>query len=309
MGSPFDRIYHRGAEDLSFLPRDSITLTVTSPPYWNAIDYDRHTDNPDQDYRTRSYSRGGHSYMDYIDWLGDILGQVLSRTVPGGFLAVVIGTVLLDGRHYPVPMDLTSTLSRKGWEFWQDILWNKVTGGVKRAGQYIQRPYPGYYRPNIMTEYILVFRKPGDPMYRSRTRDEKMEAARPINRLFTSEIANNVWHIAPVPPRQLDHPCPFPEEIPHRLVHLYSYPGDVVMDPFCGSGQTTKVARHLGRRYVGLDIEERYVEYSRGRLNEPLSVREMQLISRMEKIHIDEPRAGAHDGKRGATRHGSGRRG
>ncbi len=107
--------------------------------------------------------------------------EVLRVTKPGGFCAIVIGTVLLNGRHYPVPFDLIARLSRSGWEFHQDIVWHKCTAGVKRAGVTIQKPYPGYYYPNIMTEYILIFRKPGDPIYKQADR-----ATRRTNRLFRS---------------------------------------------------------------------------------------------------------------------------
>lgn len=184
---------------------------------------------------------------------------------------------------------MVARLTRSGWEFHQDIIWHKCTAGVKRAGVAIQKPYPGYYYPNIMTEYILIFRKPGPPIYQHRTSEEKDLAAFSVNRLFTMDIANNVWHIAPVPPDHIDHPAPFPEEIPFRLITLYSYPNDLVLDPFAGSGQTLKVARWLNRRYVGYEIIEKYAELSRQRINEPLSLRPQQLVAVFEKIDLEEP--------------------
>ncbi len=103
------------------------------------------------------------------------------------------------------------------------------------------------------------------------------------------DIANNVWHIAPVPPDYIDHPAPFPEEIPFRLITLYSYPNDLVLDPFAGSGQTLKVARWLNRQYVGYEIIEKYVDLCRRRVNEPLSLRPQQLVAVFEKIDLEEP--------------------
>ncbi|MBI4567112.1 MAG: site-specific DNA-methyltransferase [Planctomycetes bacterium] len=280
------RVIHGTCEDLSALGDGEVTLTVTSPPYWNAIDYDRHAVDSTQWYRTRRYADAGRGYEEYLAKMTGIFSGVLAKTRPGGFLAVVIGTLLLDGKHFPVPFDLTSRLVQSGWRFHQDIIWNKVTGGVKRAGVFIQKPFPGYYYPNIMTEYILLFRRDGEPLYRGRSRKD-MEAARnPINQLFTCDIANSVWHVAPVPPGHIDHPCPFPEEIPARLASLYSYPGDLVLDPFCGSGQTLKVARALGRRHAGYDVVEKYVDLSRARLDEPLALRAEQLAPRMDKIAI-----------------------
>jgi site-specific DNA-methyltransferase (adenine-specific) len=227
-----------------------------------------------------------------------IFNEVRRVTKPGGFCAVVIGTVLLKSKHYPVPFDTVSRLVQSGWEFHQDIIWHKCTAGIKRAGVTIQKPYPGYCYPNIMTEYILVFRKPGEPIYQHRTATQKTDAEYPINRVFTMDVANNVWHIAPVPPDVIDHPCPFPEEIPFRLITMYSYPGELVLDPFAGSGQTLKVANALNRNYVGYETTERYLELCKRRISEPLSIRDKQLIAVFEKIPFDEPITGARSGNR-----------
>jgi site-specific DNA-methyltransferase (adenine-specific) len=282
-------IHHHSCETMSELKADSVALTVTSPPYWNAIDYDIHAANKTEHYRTRAYALGYADYTDYLDWLERVFTEVWRVTKPGGFCAIVIGTVLLNGQHYPVPFDLIARLTQSGWLFHQDIIWHKCTAGVKRAGVTIQKPYPGYYYPNIMTEYILVFRKPGEPIYKERSIEEKERSDYPINKLFTYDIANNVWHIAPVPPDQLDHPCPFPEEIPYRLIQLYSYQGELVLDPFAGSGQTTKVAKHLKRKFVGYETIEKYVQLATARLTEDLHIRPQQLIARFEKIDKDEP--------------------
>ncbi len=284
-----NRIYQHSCETMPELRDDRVALTVTSPPYWNAIDYDIHAANKAEHYRTRAYALGYADYTDYLDWLDRIFTEVLRVTKPGGFCAIVIGTVLLNGRHYPVPFDLITRLTQSGWLFHQDIIWHKCTAGVKRAGVTIQKPYPGYYYPNIMTEYILVFRKPGEPIYKTHSIEEKDRSSYPINKLFTYDIANNVWHIAPVPPDQLDHPCPFPEEIPYRLIQLYSYKGELILDPFTGSGQTTKVAKHLGRKFVGYETIEKYVQLAEARLAEDLHIRPQQLIARFEKIGVDEP--------------------
>lgn len=290
-------IYHKSCEDLSEIEDDEVALTVTSPPYWNAIDYHRHAEDPGQWYRTREYEASGREYEDYIEWLGGIFKGLLRKTRPGGFCAIVVGTVLLKGRHFPVPFDLTARMTQAGWLFHQDFIWHKVTGGVRRAGTFIQKPYPGYFYPNQMTEYILVFRRPGPAIYRGRSKAEKASAKVEIDRLFTMEIANNIWNIAPVPPGHLEHPCPFPEEIPYRLITLYSYPGDLVLDPFAGSGQTLKVAFALGRRAIGYETVERYVEYAQGRLFEPLHLREGQLVAKFEKVPLGTPRLDKRKGE------------
>ncbi len=284
-------IYEKSCENMAEVPDNSVALTVTSPPYWNAIDYDIHATNKQAFYRTRKYANGYESYQDYLDWLGKVFREVFRVTKPGGLCAVVIGTVLLEGKLFPVPFDFTAQMTREenGWVFYQDFIWHKCTAGVKRAGVSIQKPHPGYFYPNIMNEYILVFQKPGPKIYEGRTEEEKEAARYPINRLFTLDIANNIWHIAPVPPDVIDHPAPFPEEIPYRLITLYSYPDDLVLDPFLGSGQTTKVAHHLGRQAVGYEIIPKYARLARARLNEPLSLRTQQLVAIFDKIDIDEP--------------------
>ncbi|HRJ55452.1 MAG TPA: site-specific DNA-methyltransferase [Anaerolineales bacterium] len=293
-----NKIFMHSCEEMPELKTNSVALTVTSPPYWNAIDYDIHANDKSKHYRTRAYAEGYTEYEEYLNWLQSIFSEVFRVTKPGGFCAVVIGTVLQKGRHYPVPFDAITRMARIGWEFHQDIIWHKCTGGVKRAGVTIQKPYPGYYYPNIMTEYILVFKKPGEAIYKNTPEAKKKKSAYPINRVFTMDIANNVWHIAPVPPDHLDHPCPYPEEIPQRLISLYSYQGDLVLDPFAGSGQTLKVAKHLKRKYVGYEIIKKYVDLTEKRLTEPLSLREYQLIATFDKVQKDEPLGGGKRSKK-----------
>lgn len=276
-----DRLFHKSCERMDEIADGSVDLVVTSPPYWNAIDYEQHVSDPEKWYRTRR----GEPYEEYLDWLKTCFAETFRKQKPGGFCAVVIGTVLFNGRQYPVPQHLVVLMEEIGYEFHQEIVWHKVTGGVKRAGVTIQHPYPGYYHPNIMTESILVFRKPGPKIYEGRSQAEKERNRINIDTIFTNEIANDVWHIAPVPPNYLPHPCPFPEEIPYRLILLYSYIGDLVLDPFLGIGTTAKVAKALGRHYAGYEVQEKYLAVASERLDEPLHLRE-QLIARFEKVPV-----------------------
>jgi DNA modification methylase len=167
------------------------------------------------------------------------------------------------------------------WQLHEEIIWHKVTGGTNRYGSFVINPYPKYYRANIMHEFILILRK-GD-VNSGRTRRSKALPA--THEEWTKEIANSVWHIAPVPPGYIDHPCPYPEEIPYRLMKLYSYENDIVLDPFNGSGQTTKVAHHFGRRYLGIDLVKEYVHLARSRIeHEPIHIRDEVLIANWKKI-------------------------
>jgi site-specific DNA-methyltransferase (adenine-specific) len=299
-----NRLFLHSCESMPELADNTVALTVTSPPYWNAIDYDVHTSTRGANYRPRQ----DEDYAAYLDFLRRCFKEVLRVHRDGSFCAVVIGTVLLDGVHTPLPFHFTSLMEEIGWRFHQDIVWYKCTGGVKRAGSTIQNPYPGYYYPNIMTEYILIFRrgqrtsrrklasasirssarKSGERRLRSRisarrTARQKQDSRIPLDSIFTREIANNIWHIAPVPPGQYDHPCPFPEEIPYRLIQLYSYKDDLVLDPFAGIGTTLKVAESLARLWVGYEIKQHYVDIALKRIHEPLRLRK-QLICKFDKL-------------------------
>ena len=251
---------------------NSVALTITSPPYWNAIDYNIHAKDSKAWHREREYTSFGDTYEEYLKNIEKVFKEVLRTTITGGFCVIVVGTILYKGKHYATPMAITERMQKIGWLFHQDIVWNKVTGGVRRAGSYIQHPYAGYYYPNIMTEYVLVFRKEG-AVRRGNTKGVA------IDELFTRDIANNVWHIAPVPPRTINHPCPYPEELARRILLLYSQEHDIILDPFLGSGQTALVAVEFNRECIGYDIELEYLLLSQKRISNPPSKRKYNLYN------------------------------
>ncbi|MXX98790.1 MAG: site-specific DNA-methyltransferase [Gammaproteobacteria bacterium] len=271
------RFYNKSSFKMGQCADESIALTITSPPYWNAVDYDIHATNGKDWYRNREYTEFGKTYSGWLANIKKVFKEVYRVTIDGGFCAVVIGTILHKGKHYPAPYDLSRILQDCNFEFHQDIIWNKVTGGIKRAGVFIQHPQAGYYYPNIMTEYILVFRKG-----KVSRRDKRK--AMPIDDVFKRDIANNIWHIAPVPPNTIDHPCPYPSELVRRLVLLYSQKDDEILDPFLGSGQTALAALEHGRRIVGYDIEKSYIDLTLKRITTPLRRRKYNLIARFDKV-------------------------
>lgn len=267
-------------EVLQKLPANSVQLTITSPPYRNAIDYDMHASGKGGYYRGKLNVDTG----DYLEDMNEIFGDKVYRvTKEGGYCCIVIANEVVNGTIMPLPHMLLSRLVQPfgKWQLHEEIIWHKVTGGTNRYGSFVINPYPKYYRANIMHEFILILRK-GD-VNAGRTR--RMEVLPATHEEWTKEIANSVWHIAPVPPGYIDHPCPFPEEIPYRLMRLYSYENDIILDPFNGSGQTTKVAAHFGRRYLGVDIVKQYVELAKMRIaSEPLHIRNEALIANWKKI-------------------------
>jgi len=259
------------SRDLSQIGKNKIALTVTSPPYHNAINYQEHQ-------VSENWYRGtlGISLDSWLDEMTQVFSQVYQVTKPGGLCCIVIGNEIIEEKNkLPLPALLLVELTKNeaGWKFFEEIIWNKVTGGKKRFRVTVQHPYPTYYYPNMMHEQIIILRKlPFD-----NKKDRKSRLL--INDLMKKEVANSVWHIAPVPPSyRRFHPAAFPEEIPYRLIQLYSNVGDLVLDPFVGSGQTTKMARFLKRKYIGIDKSAKYVKIALKRTVEPPALRKMQLV-------------------------------
>ncbi|MDE1826273.1 MAG: site-specific DNA-methyltransferase [Thaumarchaeota archaeon] len=259
------------SRDLSKISKNSVSLTVTSPPYHNAINYDEHQ-------TSKKWYRGtvGVSIEIWLEEMKQVFSQVYQVTKPGGYCCIVIGNEIIEGKvKLPLPAMLSVELTsdENSWKFFEEIIWNKVTGGKKRFRVTVQHPYPTYYYPNIMHEQIIILRK--EPFHNVKDKKSRLR----IDNIMKKEMANSVWHIAPVPPSYRKfHPAAFPEEIPYRLIQLYSNVGDLVLDPFTGSGQTPKMARFLKRKYIGVDKSEKYVKIATKRVMEPPLLREFQLV-------------------------------
>ncbi len=264
-------IINADSKDLSKIGKNKVMLTVTSPPYHNAINYNEHT-------TSKEWYRGtvGDSLESWLDEMKTVFSQVYQVTKPGGFCCIVIGNEIIEEKiKVPLPALLLVELTKTeiGWKFFEEIIWNKVTGGKKRFRVTVQHPYPTYYYPNIMHEQIIILRK--FPFHNVKNKKSKLT----IDDIMKKEIANSIWHIAPMPPSYRKfHPAAFPEEIPYRLIQLYSNVGDLILDPFVGSGQTTKMARFLKRKYIGVDKSAKYVKIAKKRTAGPPSLRKMQLI-------------------------------
>jgi len=273
----------------SFVKPNSVALTVTSPPYRNAINYEKHAHNSNERYRGEPV---WSSVEDYLKEMKTIFDQVYEVTVPGGYCAIVIGYEIVDAEIIPLPSLLIGKLLEdKKWKLREEIIWNKVTAGRNgtgnRFGVTVKNPYPTYYHANVMHEYIFVLSKGKvNPSVRKKKVGKRLKELQ-INEIMKREIANSIWNITPVPPGAIDHPCPFPEQIPWRLINLYSLSeDDVILDPFNGSGQTTKVAKHLNRHFIGVDIIPKYVELAKKRLNEPLHLSDLKYVKEWGKEEI-----------------------
>lgn len=227
---------------------DDVALTVTSPPYLDAIDYDE----IDGDYTQRD----GQAVDSWRTTIHPIFAALYDATIDGGYCAVVISDVSdQDGSYQPLTSHFAMLMESIGWNYHENITWAKPTGGSTRFGTLIQHPHPTYYYPNRQSEEIQIWVKGED---RTEKRDDHTIE---ITDVLKKEVANDVWHIPPVPHNRDDisHPCPFPTEIVDRLVRLYSYPGELVCDPMMGSGTTPYVASGLDRDSVGIEIRDEYV--------------------------------------------------
>lgn len=274
-----------------FIKSESIALTITSPPYRNAINYSQHVRNGVAKKSARFRGNVGLNTSEYFDEMEKIFSEVYKVTIPGGFCCIVIGDEADNGRLVPLPSYFISRLvkeknSGEGWKLRDVIIWNKVTAGRNGAGNrfgiFVQNPLPSYYRSNIMHEYIIILEKGPERRKIDKSSTKKLPLNRamkrqvalsiwdlPVDDAVQKESRKSVWDITPVPPRVIDHPAVFPEQIPWRLINLYSKEGDIILDPMNGSGQTTKVAHHLKRRFIGVDKRLPYVRLAKKRLKEP----------------------------------------
>ncbi|MGD0060574.1 MAG: site-specific DNA-methyltransferase [Verrucomicrobiia bacterium] len=249
------RLINGDARDLSFLPDKSVHLVVTSPPYWNLK---RYAENPDQ---------LGHikDYETFLAELAKVWTHVLRVLVPGGRLVCVVGDVCVArrnfGRHlvFPLHADICVLCRRLGFDNLNPIIWHKISNAVfeaNKTSKFLGKPYePNAIIKNDM-EFILMQRKPGG--YRQPTNGQR-EGSRLGKEDFDAWF-QQIWNITGASTKH--HPAPFPIELALRLVRMFSFTGDTVLDPFCGSGTTLVAALKTGRNSIGVDIEPEYCRMS-----------------------------------------------
>jgi DNA modification methylase len=227
---------------------ESIHFACFSPPYYNAP------------FDTPNMFENYDDFLSLISRVGKELKRVLA---PGRKCAWVVDDVRVDGILYPIVADTIKMMCGKGFSYRENIMWLKAEGYARfsrRSGHIKRHPLPTYYFPDNVKESILVFQKGelNNGGYSKTLKPEVIEASRIDVDRFNREAWNlNVWfipNVSPVKGRLEEGIAAFPEEIPNRLIQLYSYVGETVLDCFAGSGTTLKVARRLQRNSIGIEI-------------------------------------------------------
>jgi len=237
-----DRLYCKSSEAMDEAPDNSIHLMVTSPPYNVGKEYDDDL-----------------SLDEYLELLTSVFSQTHKKLVTGGRACINIANI---GRKPYIPLHamVTEIMLDLGFLMRGEIIWDKSAsaGGSCAWGSWMSASNPvlrDYH------EYILIFSKD------SYSKNKAQEKRDTIGHDEFIQWTQSVWRFPAVNAKRIGHPAPFPVELPHRLINLYTYEGDVVLDPFCGSGTTCIAAMNNNRHYIGYDIKKEYIELSEKRIS------------------------------------------
>jgi site-specific DNA-methyltransferase (adenine-specific) len=232
-------------ERMKEIPDESVHLVVTSPPYFNApFDYKDMFKNYDE-------------YLNLLDKVAKELFRVLKN---GRIVVLNIDDMLVNGEKFPIVADATKIFQSAGFRYRDRIIWKKPDGYLRisrRSGVFLQHPYPMYFYPDNLLESILIFQK-GKFNYSSVPKEVKEASKVDIKEFLDNKWYMTLWEMVNVLPNSSleKEIAAFPEELPYRIIKLFSYVGETVLDPFVGSGTTMKVARQLGRNSIGIEIKK-----------------------------------------------------
>jgi DNA modification methylase len=263
------------------LKNESVGLIVTSPPYWNIKDYGVSGQI--------GYSQTLHEYLKDLYRVWEECFRVLK---PGRRLCINIGDQfarsIIYGRYKIIPLhaEVISQCEKIGFDYMGAIIWQKkttmnTTGGAVVMGSY---PYPPNGMIEIDYEFILVFKKPG----KIKDAPKEIKESSKLAKEEWKEYFSGHWRFEGE--KQIEHEAMFPEELPKRLIKMYSFEGDTVLDPFVGSGTTLKVALELRRNAIGYEINEKFLEVIKRKLgiNQFLPFHNVEISKRMEQIDLED---------------------
>jgi modification methylase len=288
-------LHLRDARDLAFVKDESVHLVVTSPPYWTLKEY------------RRSEGQMGHiaDYEEFLTELDRVWQHCFRLLVPGGRLICVVGDVCLsrrknEGRHTVVPLhaSIQEHCRRIGFDNLAPIIWHKISNAVYE----VQNGSAGFlgkpYEPNAVIkndiEFILMERKPGGYRTPSTAARVLSVISAENHRAWFQQIWTGVTGAS-----TKHHPAPYPIDLAERLVRMFSFVGDTVLDPFLGTGTTSVAASRWGRHSIGTEVDPHYFESVVKRMNEESA----KLFGKMtiraikpEEPTSDRPSSKAHPG-------------
>lgn len=273
------RVYFSDSRQMKELGDATVPLVVTSPPYFNYVDYGHIGIGTEERYET------------YLDNLRAVFKECYRVLIPDGKVCINITNMKarkdVEGASfmYPIVADVTGFMRDIGYILWDEIIWIKGSannGALQGKPLFGSYPYPP--NPKILDsifENIIIFKKEGQLKDRvSKNIKEESIVSKEEWMLYTKGI----WEINP--DRKSDHPASFPFEIPYRLIKIYSFKGEIVLDPFVGSGTTAAIANALGRQGIGYEIYEGYLKYIRERFIEAGNPYTVELLV-PENIDVD----------------------
>ncbi len=234
-------------EVLKNIPDESVHLTFTSPPYYNARDYSIY-----------------RSYQEYLDFLESLFKDLYRTTKEGRFFVLNTSPIIIPrisrshaSKRYPIPYDIHPLLVNIGWEFIDDIVWVKPEASVKnRNAGFLQHRKPLGYKPNAITEMLMVYRKKTDKLTDWNMRQYPPDTVNQ-SKISGKYETTNIWKIDPTFDKV--HSAVFPIELCHRVIEFYSYVGDLVFDPFAGSGTLGNAAVSLDRKFFLVEQQKAYI--------------------------------------------------
>jgi len=238
------KIIFGDARNMKEVPDRSVHLVVTSPPYYNA---------------PFDFPGLFSDYEEYLDLL-EAVGREIYRVLAEGRVACfVVQDIRINKKLYPIVADLIHIMLDIGFNYRDKIIWRKPEGYIRisrRSGVLIQNPYPMYFYPDNIYEEIVIFQK-GEFDYKKIPQTLKERSRINIQEFQDKKWYLSVWDITNVLPSRKDSKftAVFPDEIPYRLIKLFSYVEETVLDPFLGTGTTTRVARILQRNSIGYEID------------------------------------------------------
>lgn len=244
------------SRNLSQIGNDSVHLVVCSPPYWNLKKY---KDSPAQLGNIDDYDA-------FLRELSQVWAECFRMLVPGGRLVVVVGDVCISrkqgGRHYVMPLhaSIIETCRALGFDNLSPIIWHKIANAnfeINNGSGILGKPY----EPNAVIkndiEFILMQRKPG--AYRKPDASTRLLST--ISQENHRKWFRQIWTDLPGASTK-DHPAPYPVELTNRLIRMFSFVGDTVLDPFVGTGSTIIAAAAAGRNSIGIEVDPTYLEYA-----------------------------------------------